>query len=130
MLAPAVFAFQNQLPSLLGEELALLRGVDDCFARPVYNRLFWNFTKAEGEAAYAMNYNMSHYKPVDGFIDEDDAMKLFPQGHGDAWGHYLTAMRDRYALLGHPFFNWVSRSESYRPTRTSSSPWTSLMNGS
>jgi hypothetical protein len=37
-LAPAVFSFQNQLSSLLEEELALLRGVDDYLARPVYNR--------------------------------------------------------------------------------------------
>jgi len=111
-LAPAVFAFQNQMPDLIGEELSLLRGVDDFFARPVYNRLFWNFTKAEGEAAYAMNYNMSDVT-MDGFIDEDDAMKLYPMGHGDAWGHYLTAVRKQYALLNHPFFNWVSRSESY-----------------
>ena len=68
-LAPAVFAFQNQQPSLMGEELSLLRGVDDYFARPVYNRLFWNFTKGEGEAAYAMNYNISAIY-ADGFIDE------------------------------------------------------------
>jgi hypothetical protein len=111
-LAPAVFAFQNQQPDLIGEELSLLRGVDDFFARPVYNRLFWNFTKGEGEAAYAMNYNISDVNQ-DGFIDEDDAMILFPMGHGDAWGHYLTALRHQYDLLRHPFFNWVSRSESY-----------------
>ena len=93
------------------EELALLRGVDDYFARPVYNRLFWNFTKAEGEAAYAMNYNLSDVN-MDGFINEDDAMLSYPQGHGDAWGHYLSAMRHTYELLSHPYFNWVSRSES------------------
>jgi hypothetical protein len=28
------------------------------FGQPVYNRLFWNFTKGEGEVAYAMNYNI------------------------------------------------------------------------
>ncbi|HEX2749622.1 MAG TPA: hypothetical protein VHM91_16550 [Verrucomicrobiales bacterium] len=111
-LAPAVFAFQNQQPDLIGEELGLLRGVDDFFARPVYNRLFWNFTKGEGEAAYAMNYNISDVN-MDGFIDEDDAMIMYPQGHGDAWGHYLTALTHQYALLKHPYFNWVSRSESY-----------------
>ncbi len=111
-LAPAVFAFQNQASSLLGEELALLRGADEFFARPVYNRLFWNFTKGEGEAAYALNYNLSDIN-LDGFIDEDDAMILFPQGHGDAWGHYLSAVRHQYQLLQHPFFNWVSRSEFY-----------------
>ena len=106
------FSFQNQMPSLLQEELSLLRGVDDNFARPVYNRLFWNFTKDQGEAIYATNYNITDVNQ-DGFIDEDDAMKLFPQGHGDAWGHYLTALRNTYELLQHPAFNWVSRSESY-----------------
>lgn len=111
-MAPVVFCFQNQLGSLLEEELCLLRGADDGFARPVYNRLFWNFTKGEGEAAYAMNYNVSDIN-ADGFIDEDDAMTLYPQGHGDAWGHYLTALRHQYDLLRHPYFNWVSRAESY-----------------
>ena len=111
-LAAAVFSFQNQQASLMDEELGLLRGVDDYFARPVYNRLFWNFTKGEGEAAYVMNYNISDVNQ-DGFIDEDDAMILYPQGHGDAWGHYLTAMKYEYDLLNHPYFNWVSRSEYY-----------------
>ncbi len=111
-LAPAVFCFQNQVSSLIEEELALLRGVDDFFARPVYNRLFWNFTKGEGEAAYAMNYNLSDVN-ADGFINEDDAMLMYPQGHGDAWGHYLTALRNQYDLLRDPNFNWVSRSEFY-----------------
>ncbi len=110
--APVVHAFQNQTSSLLEEELDLLRGQDDNMARPVYNRLFWNFTKAEGEAAYAMNYNISDVN-MDGFIDEYDAMILYPQGHGDAWGHYLTALTQQYNLLRHPFFNWVSRSEFY-----------------
>lgn len=109
---PTVFCFQNQLASLLEEELCLLRGADDGFARPVYNRLFWNFTKGEGEAAYVVNYNISDIN-ADGFIDEDDAMALYPQGHGDAWGHYLTALRHQYDLLRHPYFNWVSRAESY-----------------
>lgn len=111
-LAPAVFCFQNQMSSLLEEELALLRGVDDFFARPVYNRLFWNFTKGEGEAAYALSYNLSDVN-LDGFINEDDALVQYPQGHGDAWGHYLTALRNQYDLLREPNFNWVSRSEFY-----------------
>lgn len=111
-LAPTVFTFQNQLSSPIEEELALLRGVDDFKARPVYNRLFWNFTKGEGEAAYATAYNLSDVNE-DGFIDEDDAIILYPQGHGDAWGHYLTALRGQYELLNNPFFNWVSRSELY-----------------
>ncbi len=111
-LAPSVFAFQNQSSSLLEEELALLRGQDAFAGTPVYNRLFWNFTKGEGEAAYAMKYNISDMNK-DGFIDENDAMILYPQGHGDAWGHYLTATEMYYNLLRHPFFNWVSRSEFY-----------------
>ena len=110
--APSVFAFQNQVSSVLEEEMVLLRGQDDNMARPVFNRLFWNFTKGEGEAAYAMTYNISDINK-DGFIDEDDAMALYPQGHGDAWGHYLTALTQQYNLLRHPYFNWVSRSESY-----------------
>lgn len=111
-MAPVVFSFQNQLSSLMEEELSLLHGVDNYFARPVYNRLFWNFTKGEGEAAYAMNYNITDITE-DGFINEDDAMTLYPQGHGDAWGHYLTALKQQYDLLRHPYFNWVSRSEFY-----------------
>ena len=111
-VATSVHAFQNQTSSQMEEELDLLRGVDDFFARPVYNRLFWNFTKGEGEAAYATNYNITDIN-ADGFIDEKDAMIQFPQGHGDAWGHYLTAMRNQYELLRHPYFNWVSRAESY-----------------
>jgi len=111
-LAPAVFCFQNQVSSLLEEELALLRGQDDFKARPVYNRLFWNFTKGEGEVAYAVNYSIFDVN-IDGFVDEHDAMILYPQGHGDAWGHYLTALKHQYDLLIHPYFNWVSRSELY-----------------
>jgi hypothetical protein len=111
-LAPSVFAFENQVSSLLEEELALLRGQDDTAGTPVYNRLFWNFTKGEGEAAYAMKYNISDVNN-DGFIDENDAMILYPQGHGDAWGHYLTAIEMQYDLLRNPNFNWVSRSEFY-----------------
>ncbi len=111
-ISNSTFSFQNQVSDLLEEELGMLRGVDDFFARPVYNRMFWNFTKGEGEAAYALNYNISDINQ-DGFVNEDDAMILYPQGHGDAWGHYLTALRNQYELLKHPFFNWVSRSEFY-----------------
>ncbi len=110
--AANMFSFQNQLPGLLDEELALLRGIPQSYGRPVYNRLFWNFTKSEGEVAYAMNYNITDITK-NGFIDEDDARVLFPQGHGDAWGHYLTAIKSQYSLLKHPYFNWVSRSEYY-----------------
>ena len=114
-LAPTIFAFQNQLDSLLEEELALLRGRDDSQgpvkARPVYNRLFWNFTTGEGEVAYSQVYNITDQN-LDGFINEIDARVLFPQGHGDAWGHYLTGLKTYYKLLKHPFFTWVPRPEA------------------
>ena len=109
-LAPTIFCFENQVQSLLDEELSLLRGMPDKGVRPVYNRLMWNFTRAEGEVAYAMSYYMTD-KNKDGLIDIDDARILYPQGHGDAWGHYLTAMKVYYDLLGHPNFNWNPRSE-------------------
>src|SRR5262249_3236066 len=37
---------------------------------------------------------------------------MFPQGHGDAWGHYLTALTTYYGLLRHPNFTWIPRAES------------------
>ncbi len=111
-LAPTIFTFQNQLPDLLSEELALLRGMDTTGARPSYNRLIWNFTKGQGEAAYALSYNISDVNN-DGFIDEADGRAMYPQGHGDAWGHYLSALTIYYELLGHPGFDWESRSELY-----------------
>jgi hypothetical protein len=106
------FCFENQQPSLLAEELALLRGVDESFGRPVFNRLFWNFTKGEGEVAYALNYQIADVTQ-DGFIDEHDALEQYPMGHGDAWGHYLSAMRKRYDLLRIPLFDWENRGEYY-----------------
>lgn len=113
-LASSIFSFQNQMDSLLEEELTLLRGRDDSAAgvgaAPVYNHLFWNFTLGEGEVAYQQNYNISDQNQ-DGFIDEKDARILFPQGHGDAWGHYLEAIRQHYDLLRHPYFTWIPRSE-------------------
>ncbi|MBL9128381.1 MAG: LamG domain-containing protein, partial [Verrucomicrobiales bacterium] len=112
--ASSIFAFQNQMNSLLDEELSLLRGRDDTFAgvgaRPVYNRLFWNFTLGEGEVAYQQSYNINDQN-FDGFVDEKDARILYPQGHGDAWGHYLTAIKSYYALLRHEKFTWVPRTE-------------------
>ncbi len=113
-LATSIFTFQNQLDSLLSEELTLLRGRDDTSAgvaaRPVYNRLFWNFTLGEGEVAYQQSYNIGDQNE-DGFINETDARILYPQGHGDAWGHYLTGIKVYYDLLRHPFFTWVPRTE-------------------
>ena len=62
-LLPSIFAFQNQLDSLLEEELILLHGRNDDMAttkaKPVYNRLIWNFTRDIGEVAYTTGYNIS-----------------------------------------------------------------------
>ena len=114
-LSPTIFTFQNQLESLLDEELVLLRGRDDSHgpvaATPVYNRLFWNFTTGDGEVAYALSYNIAD-QDVNGVLNEYDARIMFPQGHGDAWGHYLTAMTTYYNLLRHPFFSWNPQSEA------------------
>ncbi len=114
-LAPTIFNFQNQFASLLEEELVLLRGRDNSqgpvAANPVYNRAFWNFTRNDGEVAYAISYNITDQNN-DGVIDEFDARIQFPQGHGDAWGHYLTALDYYYDLLRHPFFSWDPRPEA------------------
>ena len=110
-LAPTIFTFQNQVATLLDEELALMRGRPEEGAYPAYNRLLWNFTRAEGEAAYALSYNITDVNK-DGFINEADARILYPQGHGDAWGNYLSALRTYYDLLRHPNYNWQARSEN------------------
>ena len=47
-----------------------------------------------------------------GTINEADARRLYPQGHGDAWGHYLTAIKNYYRLLRSPSFTWVPRIEA------------------
>ncbi|MFT4638205.1 MAG: hypothetical protein ACI8T1_001524 [Verrucomicrobiales bacterium] len=111
-VASYTHAFQNLEPDLLHEELALLRGTDFRKSYPVFNRLFWNYAKGLGEAAYNVNYNI-YDTNVDGFIDEDDARTLYPQGHGDAWGHSVRAVRMHYALLQHPNFSWTTRAELY-----------------
>ena len=126
-LAPSIFTFMNQVATPLEEELVLLRGRDDSQgptrAAPVYNRFFWNFTQGEGELAYQQTYNISDQLTVDtdsdgcfdetsGNIDENDAKILYPQGHGDAWGHYLTATKFYYELLAHPNYAWEPRVES------------------
>jgi len=120
-VATALFAFKGQVPSLLEEELALLRGRDDVFqpgveTRPVYNRLVWNYTRGidAGEVIYALNYNIQE-KPdetPDGVINAADAARMFPQGHGDAYGHYLTALKGYYSLLLNQEFDWVPRIEA------------------
>ena len=117
-IATALFAFRGQMPSLLEEELALLRGRDDVAlpgvqTAPVYNRLVWNFTRGidAGEVIYALNYNILDQNS-DGKADAADAARLYPQGHGDAYGHYLTAIKGYYSLLANPNFDWVPRVEA------------------
>jgi len=115
--ASSLFAFQNQVDSLLTEELDLLRGRDDSGtniqSQPLYNRLVWNFTSGidGGEVAYQTNYNI-HDSDENGSINEYDAIKMFPQGHGDAWGHYLTAIKTYYKLLKHDQYSWIPRAEA------------------
>jgi hypothetical protein len=112
-LAPSIFCFQNQMGSLLEEELALLRGGGEIGARPAYNRLLWNFTNGQGEAAYAMNYGITDMN-TDGFIDANDAARIFPMAHGDAWGHYTMALRGYANLFRKAHFSWDARSEKYQ----------------
>ena len=115
------FAFQGQVPTLLDEELALLRGRDDFLSPsvetpPVYNRLFWNYTRGidAGELIYALNYNIREVDDAaaDGKVDATDAAHMFPQAHGDAYGHYLTAVKNYYRLLTDPEFTWQPRIEA------------------
>ena len=110
-LSSALFAFDNQVPTLLDEELALLRGRSGENApaltlSPYYNRLVWNFTRGitAGEVAYAVNYDISGSNT--GLIDYQQAAEMYPQGHGDAYGHYLSALSGYYRLLRNPKFTW------------------------
>jgi hypothetical protein len=118
--ATSLFAFMNQVPNLLAEELALLRGRDDTLepsvgTAPIYNRLIWNFTQGinGGEAAYAYNYNLRGSPTnTSGLITAEDAKRLYPQGHGDAWGHYLSAITPYYDLLSYTNFAWHTEAEA------------------
>lgn len=112
-LSPTIHAFQNQTADLLDEELSLLRGRGEVGARPAYNRLLWNFTNGQGEAAYAMNYAINDVNG-DGFINAGDGQMLYPQGHGDAWGHYTMALKGYADLFTNTRFSWDPRSELYQ----------------
>src|SRR5262249_22537960 len=121
--ASSVFCFQGEASSLLEEELILLRGRDGPFGSdnspgtrvdvaPVYNRLYWNFgVDPAGQTAYVLNYNISD-QDGSGTIDATDARSLFPQGHGDAWGHYLSAITAYYRLFSNPNYTWVPEFEN------------------
>lgn len=120
-IATASFSFKGQVPTLLEEELALLRGRDDFLqpgveVPPFYNRLVWNYTRGidAGEVIYAINYNVQenpNHEP-DGIVNAEDAAHMFPMGHGDAYGHYLTALKGYYSLLLNNNFDWVPRIEA------------------
>ena len=108
----SLFCFENQVPTLLDEELALLRGrgtpgtAPGVKNYPFYNRLVWNFTRGldAGEVAYAVNYDVRD--PGSATISADTAAELYPQGHGDAYGYYLSALTGYYDLLRNPNFSW------------------------
>lgn len=112
--ASGMFAFMNQLPNLLDEELALLRGRTDTLApstelSPIFNRLIWNYTKGidGGEAVYALNYDIKGDPAnLSATVTAEDAKKRYPQGHGDAYGYYLSAMHGYYDLLTNNNFDW------------------------
>ena len=132
----SIFPFMNQCENLLDEELALLRGRDlttqyerawnenvEPWSYPYYNRLQWNITAdvMGGQVAYILNYGIRDIAgpataddpdSPDGTTDVYDAVKLYPQGHGDAYGHYLSAEKGYYALLRHPSFGWTPQIES------------------
>ena len=117
-IATSLFAFKGQLATVLDEELALLRGRDDFLApgsrlRPIFNRMVWNYTRGidSGEAVYALNYNIKDLDN-DGVVNAADAAQAYPQGHGDAYGHYLTALTNYYSLLWNPEFSWAPRVEA------------------
>ena len=124
--ASSLFCFKNQFADLLGEELGLLRGRDDSAlpgtrVAPVYNRLIWNLTRGMtgGEVAYVLNYairdgNWNRIIAGDSAYNTlvDDAARAYPQGHGDAWGHYLSALKAYQKLMANPNFTWVPTAES------------------
>ena len=108
-----IFPFLGFVNDLIEEELILLRGRDECSDitvpaadsyATVYNRFSFNVgdTGTEGAPAYAVNYDVE---------TQIDASTKFPQGHGDAWGHYLTAIKQLYDLLRDPRLTWVNSSE-------------------
>jgi len=120
-VATSLFPFIGQVATLMEQQQAMLRGRDD-FASPgvsvapVYNRLYWNYTRGinSGEVIYALNYDiqLNPDAPRTGSITAADAAHMFPQGHGDAYGHYLTSITGYYALLMNPNFSWIPQAEA------------------
>jgi hypothetical protein len=120
-ISSARFSFEGQVSTLIDETLSLLRGRDDFTSpgvkvNPSYNRLYWNYTNGinSGEPIYATNYNIKEKSGganANGVLDAADAQQMFPQGHGDAYGHYLTAITGYYKLLTSPAFTWTPSTE-------------------
>lgn len=120
-IATSMFSFEGQVATLLEEELALWRGRSDFLQpgveiSPVYNRLVWNYTRGidSGEVIYALNYNIQEKQTgdLDGAINAADAAVMYPQGHGDAYGHYLMAIKNYFKLFMDDDFTWVPRIEA------------------
>ncbi len=116
---PGMFAFRGlpRINTLLDEELALLRGReiplpasshDPLSDEPasningnyplfgteraaIYNRLRPNATDTLGSVGYRSNY---------GKTNNAEAALAFPQGHGDAYGYYLTATKAYLDVFG------------------------------
>ena len=108
----SIHVFEGQTATRLEEELKLLRGRDTSDGTPVttfpfYNRLLWNFVgegaNNNGQVAYANEFGV--YTLV-------NAQAQFPMGHGDAWGHYLSAISYYYQLLQNTNFTWVPQVET------------------
>jgi hypothetical protein len=121
-VSSARFSFEGQVGSLLEETLALWRGRDEISSAtttkvaPAYNRLYWNYTNGirSGEPIYAVNYNILDASGAasNGIIDASDAQLAYPQGHGDAYGHYLTALKGYYKLATKEKFDWIPQAET------------------
>jgi len=121
-VSSARFSFEGQMGSLLEETLALWRGRDEISSAtttkvaPAYNRLYWNYTNGirSGEPIYAVYYNILDASGAasNGIIDARDAQLAYPQGHGDAYGHYLTALKGYYKLATKEKFDWIPQAET------------------
>lgn len=105
-------AFEGQADTALDEELALLRGLSPAtMAAPVYNRLEWNTVRGDSVTGlYAGTYGLS-FETDTGNTSGAQALRVaaaraYPQGHGDAWGHFLSAQKSFYRLLRAPRFRW------------------------
>ncbi|MEI8207204.1 MAG: hypothetical protein WCG03_10035 [Kiritimatiellales bacterium] len=60
----------------------------------------------------SLNKNRLDPEEMAVLINAEDAAWMFPQGHGDAYGHYLTALKGYYSLLMNDHFDWVPRIEA------------------